>query len=118
MSAVLETLTVASGDRSNNAAFTRWVGNKISERAGTVVFFAMIAAYLSYLKANGAAVSRTIYATLFVAIGTTFGAGDGSTILNLPDVRGEFIHGWDDSRGVATASTASDRSHQKVPFHR
>ncbi|WP_431312659.1 hypothetical protein [Pseudomonas flavocrustae] len=66
-----------------------------------------------------------------------FGAGDGSTILNLPDVRGEFIHGWDDSRGVdrgsvpggtqtsqnllqrhsATASTASARSHQKVPFH-
>lgn len=137
MSAGLETLTVTSGDRSNNAAFTRWVGNKIGERAGIIVFFAMPAAPLGYLKANGAAVSRTTYATLFAAIGTTFGAGDGTTTLNLPDVRGEFVHGWDDSRGVdggsvlgsnqasqnllqrhsATASTASARSHQKVPFH-
>ncbi|WP_423815014.1 phage tail protein [Pseudomonas oryzihabitans] len=79
MSAGLETLTVASGDRSYNAAFTRWVGNKIGERAGTIVFFAMTAAPLGYLKANSAAVSRTTYAMLFAAIGTTFGAGDGST---------------------------------------
>lgn len=75
----LETLTVASGDRSNNAAFTRRVGNKIGERAGTIVFFTMTAAPLGYLKANSAAVRRTTYATLFAAIGTTFGAGNGST---------------------------------------
>lgn len=59
MSAGLETLTVASGDRSNNAAFTRWVGNKIGERAGTIVFFAMTAAPLGCLKAIGAAVNQT-----------------------------------------------------------
>jgi phage-related tail fiber protein len=53
-----------------------------------------------YLKANGAAVSRTAYAALFAAIGTTFGVGDGSTTFALPDLRGEFIRGWDDSRGV------------------
>jgi phage-related tail fiber protein len=131
MSAGLETLTVASGDRSNNAASTRWVGNEVGERAGTIDFFAMTAAPLGYLKANGAAVSRTTYATLFAAIGTTFGAGDGSTTFNLPDVRGEFIRAWDDSRGVdggrvlgsnqasqnllhshsATASTAGAHSH-------
>lgn len=100
MSAGLETLTVASGDRTNNAASTRWVGNEIGERAGAIDFFAMSTAPTGYLKANGAAVSRTTYAVLFAAIGTTFGAGDGSTTFNLPDVRGEFLRAWDDSRGV------------------
>ena len=41
-----------------------------------------------YLQENGAAVSRTTYAALFAAIGTTHGAGDGSTTFNLPDSRG------------------------------
>lgn len=53
-----------------------------------------------WLKANGAAVSRTVYADLFAAIGTHFGAGNGSTTFNLPDLRGEFIRSWDDGRGV------------------
>lgn len=53
-----------------------------------------------WLKANGAAVSRTAYAALFAAIGTTYGVGDGSTTFNLPDARGEFLRGWDDARGV------------------
>jgi len=41
-----------------------------------------------YLLENGAAVSRTTYAELFAAIGTTYGAGNGSTTFNLPDSRG------------------------------
>ena len=53
-----------------------------------------------YLKCNGAAVSRTTYADLFAEIGTAFGAGDGSSTFNVPDFRGEFVRGWDDSRGV------------------
>lgn len=53
-----------------------------------------------WLECNGAAVSRTAYAALFAAIGTTFGAGDGTTTFNLPDLRGEFIRGWDHDRGV------------------
>jgi len=35
-----------------------------------------------------------------MAIGTTFGVGDGSTTFNVPDLRGEFVRGWDDARGV------------------
>lgn len=68
--------------------------------AGMVVAFAMQTAPSGFLKANGAAVSRTLYADLFAAIGTTFGAGDESTTFNLPDFRGEHIRGWDDGRGV------------------
>lgn len=41
----------------------------------------------NYMFANGAAISRTDYAELFAIIGTTYGAGDGSTTFNLPDKR-------------------------------
>ena len=44
--------------------------------------------------------SRTVYANLFVAIGTRYGAGDGYSTFNLPDLRGEFPRFWDDGRGV------------------
>lgn len=67
---------------------------------GVIGFFAGSSAPSGYLKANGALVSRTTYATLFAAIGTTFGAGDGSTTFALPDLRGEFLRGWDDGRGT------------------
>lgn len=67
---------------------------------GALQAFAMSSAPSGWLKANGAAISRSTYATLFAAIGTTFGAGDGSTTFNLPDLRGEFVRGWDDGRGV------------------
>ena len=68
--------------------------------SGMVAGFARITAPSTWLKANGAAVSRTIYAELFAAIGTTFGVGDGFNTFNLPDMRGEFPRGWDDGRGV------------------
>ena len=68
--------------------------------SGAVLYFAGQSAPAGWLKANGAAVSRTAYAALFAAIGTTYGAGDGSTTFNLPDLRGEFMRGWDDGRGI------------------
>lgn len=46
-----------------------------------------------HLIGTGAAVSRETYKDLFAIIGTTFGAGDGSTTFNLPDFRGRFIQG-------------------------
>lgn len=73
--------------------------------AGAVMAFARSTAPAGWLKANGAAVSRTTYSALFAAIGTTFGAGDGSTTFNLPDLRGEFLRGWDDARGVDSGRT-------------
>ena len=68
--------------------------------AALVAFFARSTAPTGWLKANGAAVSRTAYADLFAAIGTTFGPGDGVNTFNLPDLRGEFIRAWDDSKGI------------------
>ncbi|WP_256584472.1 phage tail protein [Pseudomonas sp. SWI6] len=67
---------------------------------GQVAAFARATAPAGWLKANGAAVSRTAYAQLFAAIGTQFGAGDGSSTFNLPDMRGEFIRGLADGRNL------------------
>ena len=52
--------------------------------SGTVTMFAGISPPSGYLLCNGSGVSRMTYATLFSAIGTSFGAGDGSTTFNLP----------------------------------
>ncbi|GAB7080831.1 tail fiber protein [Megalodesulfovibrio paquesii] len=95
--------------------------------AGAVLAFAMAAAPAGWLKCNGAAISRTTYAALFAAIGTVFGAGDGSTTFNLPDLRGEFVRGWDDGRGadagrtLGSAQASANLSHShgvNDPSHR
>ena len=85
--------------------------------SGTVLYLAGQTAPAGWLKANGAAVSRTAYAALFAAIGTTYGLGDGRSTFNLPDLRGEFLRGWDDGRGVdsprpmGSAQTDAVRQH-------
>lgn len=92
--------------------------------AGSVQSFAMVTPPTGWLKANGALISRTTYSTLFSAIGTTFGAGDGSTTFALPDLRGEFIRGWDDARGVdagrlfgsSQAQAFQAHNHNTSPF--
>lgn len=78
---------------------------------GGVLYMATNTTPTGYLKCNGAAVSRTTYASLFAVIGTTYGSGNGSTTFNVPDLRGEFVRCFDDARGVdsgrAIASTQS-----------
>lgn len=68
--------------------------------SGVVMYFASRNAPANWLVCGGQAVDRTVYANLFAVIGTTFGAGNGTTTFNVPDLRGEFIRGWDNSRGV------------------
>lgn len=85
--------------RTNLDVFSRAETRQMAP-AGAVMHFARSTAPTGWLKANGAQVSRTAYADLFAAIGTTFGTGDGFNTFNLPDLRGEFVRGWDDGRGV------------------
>lgn len=66
---------------------------------GMVVDFAGTVAPTNWLFCYGQAISRTTYATLFTAIGTAYGAGDGSTTFNLPDARGRVVAGKDDMGG-------------------
>ena len=67
--------------------------------------FAMTSPPTGWLAADGTAVSRSTYASLFSAIGTTFGVGNGTTTFALPDLRGEFVRGWDNGRGVDAGRT-------------
>ena len=66
--------------------------------SGIVHSFAGSSAPQGYFLCDGSTVSRTTYAKLFAAIGTSSGIGDGSTTFNLPDYRGRFLRGVD---GVA-----------------
>ena len=94
--------TASTGTRSTQLATTAFVGaeSQIAAPTGSVYTFAGSTVPTGWLKCNGALLSRTTYASLFAVIGTTYGAGDGSTTFALPDLRGEFIRGWDDGRGV------------------
>lgn len=66
----------------------------VAQDTGCVIAVASETVPTGYLECNGAAVSRTTYASLFAAIGIIHGQGDGSTTFNLPDYRGRFLRGW------------------------
>lgn len=74
-----------------------------------------------YLECDGSAVSRTTYADLFTLIGTAYGAANGSSTFNVPDLRGEFVRGWahgrtgkdpDDTRAIGSTQTSANLSHR------
>jgi microcystin-dependent protein len=56
---------------------------------------------------NGQNLSRSSYATLFAAIGTTYGAGDGAISFGTPDVRGRALFGLDNLGGAAASRITS-----------
>ena len=113
----------ATGDTRYNttiSATETYTGSAWAELGGapTGAVFAMAHSTVpsGYLECNGAAVSRSTYANLFAVLSTTYGSGNGSSTFNLPDLRGEFIRGWDNSRGVdsgrSIASSQSDQNKQ------
>lgn len=77
--------------------------------SGSVMPYAGATEPSGWLFCYGQAVSRTTYADLFAAISTTYGAGDGSTTFNLPDLRGRVVAGQDDMGGVS-ANRLTDQS--------
>ena len=82
---------------------------------GAVFCVAVATIPTGYLECNGAAVSRTTYAALFSFVGTQYGAGNGSTTFNLPDLRGEFIRGFDNGKGVDSGrSIGSNQTGQNL----
>lgn len=77
--ALLATMTLALA-ANPTGTLTMWAGSNTTVPNG-------------YLLCDGKAVSRTTYASLFTAVGTIHGSGDGSTTFNLPDLRGVFVRG-------------------------
>jgi hypothetical protein len=114
--------TPASGNLSNCTGFPV-AGGTVSP--GTILDFGGISAPSGYLGCDGSNVSRTTYATLFAAIGTVWGVGDGSTTFGVPDLRRKVAVG---SGGTGTArlansvgSTGGEESHvqtiAEMPAH-
>ena len=99
--------TAAAGTSTTQIATTAFVkaeaaavATALSLPTGSLIYYAGSVAPAGYLEANGALLSRTTYAALFAAIGIIYHAGDGSTTFGLPDLRSEFIRGWDHGRGL------------------
>lgn len=65
------------------------------------------AAPSGWLLCDGSAVNRTTYSALFTAIGIAYGAGNGTTTFNVPDMRGRVVAGRDDMGGSAASRLTS-----------
>src|SRR4029077_6533749 len=89
------TLTVA------NLTVTGTFSVAANRVVGEVVDYTGAAAPALWLLAFGQAISRTTFSSLFGAIGTTYGVGDGSTTFNVPDLRGRVTAGKDNMGGSA-----------------
>jgi len=66
---------------------------------GSITAWPVPAIPSDYLECDGAEISRTTFSDLFAVIGTNYGVGDGSTTFDIPDLRGEFIRGFDNTAG-------------------
>ena len=97
----------ANADAS--AIFTYLLAN--GEATGTIKMWSGAAAPSGYLLCDGSAVSRATYADLFAVCGTAFGAGNGTTTFNLPDLRGRVPLGAGTGDAAdATAHTLGSKS--------
>jgi phage-related tail fiber protein len=117
-----ETARLAAGGAgtvlSSDGTDISWAAGGGGVPAGTVIYHAANTPPTDFIKANGAAISRTTYSGLFTSIGTTFGVGDGSTTFNVPDLRGEFPRGWDDSRGIDSGRAFGSAQTDAMQGHR
>ena len=84
---------------------------------GMIAPYAGASSPTGWAYCDGSAVSRTTYADLFAAIGTIWGAGDGSTTFNLPDLRTTFLRGSGPGRSVGTQESQQVLAHKHMsPF--
>ena len=91
--------------------------------AGVIEMFGGSTAPSGYLICDGSAVSRTTYSKLFTAIGTTYGAGDGSTTFNVPNIKGRVVVGYNSAETEfdALGETGGEKTHTltvaEMPSH-
>lgn len=81
--------------RVSDGSLVRVTVAQIQPPPGVMLDYAGSSAPAGWLLCDGSAVSRTTYASLFAAIGTAYGSGDGSTTFNVPDTRGRVVAGLD-----------------------
>src|SRR5574343_358526 len=102
---VISTNTITTNNTITNLNTTNTITTNITTSVlsatnfvGMVAPFATSTVPSGWLYCDGSTVSRTSYADLFSAIGTTWGAGNSTSTFSLPDFRGVFM------RGIGTGS--------------
>ena len=73
----------------------------------TIVPWSSSSVPTGFLECNGAAVSRSTYAALFAIVGTTYGAGDGASTFNLPDLQDNVAMGKSGTKALASTGGAN-----------
>lgn len=105
-------------ERSLDAIARAIVTMGLNPPSGSVVEYAGAVTTIpsGWLLCDGSAVSRTIYAGLYASLGVVYGAGDGSTTFNLPDMRGRVPVGVGTATGAAgaTAHTLGQKSGEET----
>ncbi len=101
-------LMARSKDGTNTVSSTCTITNIDQTNPGFVKVNASSKVPGGYLPCDGRAVSRTTYANLFKAIGTTYGAGDGSTTFNLPDFQGRIPIGKSSKYALGSKGGSTD----------
>lgn len=98
-------------------------GNGDGAPAGAVMAWTTGTAPAGYVLCDGSALSRTEFAALFDVVGTTYGAGDGSTTFNVPNLKGRVPVGLDSAQTEfdALAETGGAKTHTltsaEMPAH-
>jgi len=113
--AAMRTLLSVYSSTQTDSAISTAVASAVP--SGAIMPFGMSTAPTGWLECDGAAVSRTTYAALFTAIGTTHGSGNGSTTFNVPDLRGEFVRGWDHGKGTDSGRSFASSQTDDLKSH-
>jgi len=108
---------LASLDSSGNVKDSGLSVGAITPPTGSVVMNAATTPPSGWLACDGSEINRATFANLFNVIGTTYGNGNGSTTFTLPDLRGEFVRGWDDNRGVDTGRNLGSFQDEEFKSH-
>ena len=88
-----------------------------STPAGIIEFHAAATVPTGRIKANGTVISRTVFSRLFARIGTTYGEGDGSTTFGTPDLRGIFVRGLDEGKGIDVDRVLGSNQESSISAH-
>ena len=106
--------TAEKGTNTDQIATTAFVNDAVSSGGagcptGMIAFFHATTPPEGWLACNGQNVDRTVYAKLFSVISTTYGSGDGSTTVTLPNLHHRFLE------GTTTASEVGDYVEAGLP---